>query len=45
MMPRLFALWLKESIALLRDKHGLIALFVMPLLYWMFMRRFSGVAR
>ena len=27
-MPRLFALWLKESIALLRDRHGLIALFI-----------------
>jgi len=33
MMPRLFALWLKESIALLRDKHGLIALFVMPTMF------------
>jgi ABC-2 type transport system permease protein len=33
MMPRLFALWLKESIALLRDKHGLIALFIMPTLF------------
>ena len=33
MMPRLLALWLKESIALLRDKHGLIALFVMPTLF------------
>lgn len=33
MMPRLLALWIKESIALLRDKHGLIALFVMPTLF------------
>jgi len=33
MMPRLFALWLKESIALLRDRHGLIALFIMPTLF------------
>jgi ABC-2 type transport system permease protein len=33
MMPRLLALWIKESIALLRDKHGLIALFIMPTLF------------
>ena len=33
MMLRLLALWLKESIALLRDKHGLIALFIMPTLF------------
>lgn len=33
MPTRLFALWLKESIALLRDRHGLIALFVMPVMF------------
>jgi len=33
MMPRLLALWLKESIALLRDRHGLIALFIMPTMF------------
>lgn len=33
MAPRLFALWLKESIALLRDRHGLLALFVMPTIF------------
>ncbi len=32
-MPRLLALWFKESIALRRDRHGLIALFVMPTLF------------
>jgi ABC-2 type transport system permease protein len=30
MSPRLLALWLKETIALLRDRHGLLALFIMP---------------
>ena len=33
MMPRLLALWLKESIALLRDRHGQIALFIMPTMF------------
>ena len=37
MMPRLLALWLKESIALLRDRHGLIALFIMPTLFILIM--------
>lgn len=33
MSPRLLALWLKETIALTRDKHGLIALFIMPTIF------------
>ncbi|MBS1162058.1 MAG: hypothetical protein H6R15_4477 [Proteobacteria bacterium] len=33
MSPRLFALWFKESIALLRDRHGLLALFIMPTIF------------
>lgn len=33
MSPRLRALWLKESIALLRDRHGLLALFIMPTIF------------
>lgn len=33
MSPRLTALWIKESIALLRDRHGLLALFVMPIIF------------
>jgi ABC-2 type transport system permease protein len=33
MSPRLLALWLKESIALTRDKHGLLALFIMPTIF------------
>jgi len=33
MSARLFALWLKESIALLRDRHGLLALFIMPTIF------------
>ena len=33
MSPRLLALWLKESIALLRDRHGLLALFIMPTIF------------
>jgi len=33
MSPRLLALWIKESIALLRDRHGLLALFIMPTLF------------
>ena len=33
MSPRLLALWLKESIALMRDRHGLLALFVMPTIF------------
>lgn len=32
-MNRLLALWLKESIALLRDRHGLLALFIMPTIF------------
>lgn len=32
-MTRLLALWLKESIALLRDRHGLLALFIMPTVF------------
>lgn len=31
--PRLFALWIKETLALLRDRHGLAALFVMPVIF------------
>ena len=33
MSPRLLPLWLKESIALLRDRHGLLALFIMPIIF------------
>lgn len=33
MSPRLPALWIKESIALLRDRHGLLALFIMPTIF------------
>lgn len=33
MAPRLLALWLKESIALSRDRHGLFALFIMPTIF------------
>lgn len=33
MAPRLLALWLKESIALSRDRHGLLALFIMPTIF------------
>ncbi|UCV10206.1 ABC transporter permease [Dechloromonas denitrificans] len=33
MSPRLLALWLKETIALLRDRHGLLALFIMPTVF------------
>lgn len=33
MSPRLLALWLKETIALLRDRHGLLALFIMPIIF------------
>jgi ABC-2 type transport system permease protein len=33
MSPRLLALWLKESIALLRERHGLLALFIMPIIF------------
>jgi len=33
MSPRLLALWLKETIALLRDRHGLMALFIMPIIF------------
>lgn len=33
MSRRLIALWIKESIALLRDKHGLLALFIMPTIF------------
>jgi len=32
-LPRLHALWTKETLALLRDRHGLAALFVMPLIF------------
>ena len=37
MSPRLLALWLKESIALLRDRHGLLALFIMPVIFILIM--------
>jgi len=37
MSPRLLALWLKETIALTRDRHGLIALFVMPVIFILIM--------
>ncbi len=37
MSPRLLALWLKETIALLRDRHGLLALFIMPTLFILIM--------
>lgn len=37
MSPRLLALWLKESIALLRDRHGLLALFIMPTVFILIM--------
>src|SRR5574343_1296179 len=33
MSPRLLALWPKESIALRRDRHGLLALFIMPTIF------------
>ncbi|MDP3537274.1 MAG: ABC transporter permease [Azonexus sp.] len=33
MSPRLLALWLKETIALTRDRHGLLALFIMPTIF------------
>ena len=33
MSARLLALWFKESIALLRDRHGLLALFIMPTIF------------
>ena len=33
MSPRLLALWLKETIALIRDRHGLLALFIMPTIF------------
>lgn len=33
MSLRLLALWIKESIALTRDRHGLLALFVMPTIF------------
>lgn len=33
MSPRLLALWIKESIALSRDRHGLLALFIMPTIF------------
>ena len=33
MMTRLNALWRKETLALLRDRHGLAALFVMPVIF------------
>lgn len=33
MSPRLLALWLKETIALTRDRHGLVALFIMPTIF------------
>lgn len=32
-LPRLWALWSKETKALLRDRHGLAALFVMPVIF------------
>ena len=32
-MTRLLALWTKETLALLRDRHGLAALFVMPIIF------------
>jgi len=32
-MNRLIALWRKETLALLRDRHGLAALFVMPVIF------------
>jgi len=35
--PRLLALWLKESIALSRDRHGLLALFIMPTIFILIM--------
>lgn len=35
--PRLTALWLKEIIALSRDKMGLLALFIMPILFILIM--------
>ena len=33
LIPRLHALWIKETLALLRDRHGLAALFVMPVIF------------
>ena len=32
-MKRLTALWRKETLALLRDRHGLAALFLMPVIF------------
>lgn len=37
MSPRLLALWIKESIALTRDRHGLLALFIMPTIFILIM--------
>ncbi len=37
MSPRLLALWLKETIALSRDRHGLLALFIMPTIFILIM--------
>ncbi len=37
MAPRLLALWLKETIALSRDRHGLLALFIMPTIFILIM--------
>lgn len=36
-MARLLALWIKEAIALGRDRHGLLALFVMPAIFILLM--------
>ena len=36
-MTRLLALWKKEWLALWRDKHGLLALFVMPAIFILLM--------
>ena len=36
-MTRLFALWAKEMIALSRDRHGLLALFLMPAIFILLM--------
>ena len=33
MITRLKALWRKETLALLRDRHGLAALFVIPIIF------------
>ena len=37
MSPRLLALWIKEAIALSRDRHGLLALFIMPVIFILIM--------